>query len=651
MKMLKILILCGAITAVSAAAAFAAKAGPKLAFAPVFGDHMVLQKDMPLEIYGSAAPGKKVTVELQGQTVATKADSKGEWTVKIAPLDPGGPFSVSIKSGDEILILNDVLAGDVWFCSGQSNMELALMNTADGADELKNFEKQDNIRLFLQQQVPSQEPLKDASGSWTACDADNAKNFSAVAYFMAKHLQKEMDVPIGLIDSSWGGTPIEIWMDKKLLKGNPATQPILDRWKNNPVFDWKDWHDGRGMDYGLEISDVRFMSSSGKAEPVYVKVTPSAGAGFGGNWSSWAKPGSTAVFADAGKNGKLSGIIGFNAWAGAGTMLKDGPEVDLSAYDTLAFKAKGAGKFSVGLTQNTILDFDYYSSPDYDLAGQWREFSIKITDLKQAGWGLAKPFTQNAVKQLQFNIKSITVELPSALYNGMVAPYSRFKIKGAVWYQGENNAWRAAQYKVLLPAMIKNWRETWAEGDFPFLVVQLPNYMERKNDPSDSAWAELREAQLSALSITNTAVVPIIDLGEEKDIHPRHKEPVGARLAQAALVISCGKQGPATGPIYDSMSITGNRITIKFKNTGKGLEARNGDLKGFAISGDDRQFKWAKAEIKDDTLIVWNDDVKEPKAVRYAWADNPECNLYNKEGLAASPFRTDEWKGLTDSNY
>ncbi len=649
MIQLKIWIFCAIAMILFASWVFALQQNIKFQVSPVFSNHMVLQRDTPLEIFGQAAPGKSVAVEIAGQRNSGLANAKGEWAVKLKPMAAGGPYEMTITAG-EIIRLNDVLIGDVWFCSGQSNMEWPLVNTNDGAEELKNFGAKPNIRLFLQQQTISPKPLQNAAGDWTLCDAENAKNFSAVAYHMGKHLQKEINVPIGLIESAWGGTPAEIWMDENLLKGNPVTQPILDRWKGSSVYDWKAWNNGKGMDFNVEISDIRFVSSSGRAGPAYVKASPDAEGVFGGTWSSWAKPGSSAAFRVSGNSGRLSGMIGFNAWAGAGTLLKDGTDVDLSAFDAIKFKVRGNGRFSVSLTQNSISDYDYYSSQDYDAAGTWQDISIPMASLKQGGWGLAKPFTQNAIVQIQFNIKSLTMELPSALFNGMVAPFTRYKIRGAAWYQGENNIGRAAQYRTLLPLLIRNWRTAWAEGDFPFLVIQLPNFGERRTEPGESAWAELREAQLKALDLPNTAVVSIIDLGDAKDVHPRNKEPVGVRLAKAALVVSYGKEGPSTGPIYNSISIQNGEAIIKFKNTGSGLISKDGELKGFAIAGDDGQFKWARAEIRDDTVVVWNFDIREPKAVRYGWADNPECNLYNKEGLAASPFRTDDWPGITDNN-
>ena len=650
MNIMKVSVFCLVILFIFVLCVFALKQKEKLKPATVFGDYMVLQRDMPLEIFGQAARGETVTVEFAGQKVSATAGKDGSWLAELQPLKAGGPYEMTITARDETIIYKDVLMGDVWFCSGQSNMEWQLMHTIDGEQELKNFSVNPNIRLFLQEQIALAKPASDAAGAWTACDAENAGNFSAIAYFFGSKLQKDMNVPIGLIDSSWGGTPIEIWMDENLLKGNPVTQPIIDRWKASPVFDWKNWNYGKGMNYKIEISDIRFFSSTGKAEPAYIKMDQAGQGTFGGVWTTWAKPGSTLEYKSFGKAGSASGIMGFNAWAGAGTVLNNGQDVDLSVYDKIIFKVRGTGKFSISLDQNSITDYDNYASPDYDAEKEWKDISIPLTALKQGGWGIAKPFTQNAIKMFQLNVKSATVELPSALYNGMVAPFTKCRIRGVIWYQGETNADRAAQYGTLLPATIKSWRKAWAEGDFPFIIAQLPNYMARKAEPGDSAWAELREAQIKALGLSNTAVVSTIDLGDPNDIHPRIKRPAADRLATAAMVIAYGKDGPATGPVFDSMSIDKNKIIIKFRNIGKGLESRNGDLKGFSMAGDDRQFKWAKAEIKDDTVIVWNDEIKEPKAIRYAWADNPDCNLYNKEGLAASPFRTDDWPGVTENN-
>ncbi len=651
MNYLKFFLLLSVIIVLSAAFVFASPQKASLKLNSIFTDHMVLQRDTAVSVYGKAAAGSKVVVEIAGQTLTAKAGSKGDWSAKLQPIPAGGPYEMNVISGNETVSVKDILTGDVWFCSGQSNMEWILSNTTDGAEELKGFKTNPNIRLFLQEQLPAAKPLTDPAGKWAECDAENAKNFSAIAYFFANNLSNELKVPIGVIDSSWGGTSIEIWMDQNLLKGNPVTKPILDRWKDNPVFDWKNWNYGKGMNYSIEVSELRFYDSTGKAEPAYVNLTPTDRNALGGSWYGWAKPGSTAEAAAKAKACDISGIIGFNAWAGAGTLLKNGEEADLSKYDRIIFKVRGSGKFSVSLCQNTIIDYDYYSTQDFDAVKTWKDISVPIAALKQGGWGLAKPFTQNAIKQLQFNIKSMTVELPSALYNGMVMPYAKFPIKGSIWYQGENNANRALQYGMLLPMMIKNWRNIWNIGDFPFILVQLPNFMERKAEPGESEWAELRESQLNALSLTSTAVVASIDIGDPKDIHPRLKKPVSYRLAQAALNVAYGKDVVPMGPVYEAMKIDGNRITLSFKYTGKGLKSKDGSLKGFSIAGNDKKFVWANAEIKDDKVVVWSDSVREPASVRYAWADNPECNLYNEEGLAASPFRTDNWPGLTQDRF
>ncbi|HRU39774.1 MAG TPA: sialate O-acetylesterase, partial [Candidatus Goldiibacteriota bacterium] len=453
--------------------------------------------------------------------------------------------------------------------------------------------------------------------------------------------------PVGLIMSAWGGTSIEIWMRQSLMEKNPDTAPIVKRWKKSPVFDWKRWNDGRGMAYDIALSNVRFVSKNRGIRTLYLNE-----GGLGGNWESNAAEGSSISCKGDGKKGRVSGIIAFNSWANAETRLSESGEYDLSGYDEIRFTASGSGRFSVSLGQKSIKDYDYYSSETFDaVLKPEKEYAVRIDSMKQGGWGRAVPFTKNAVEKFKVNIHSTTVELPQSLYNGMVSPFTRYKIKGALWYQGENNAWRAKQYRSLIKMLIRGWRQDWGY-EFPFFVVQLPNFMERKDAPGESAWAELREAQLSALELENTAVVPIIDLGDADDIHPRKKDPVAGRLSNAALVMLYNKKAPVTGPLYDSHRQSRRGITVTFKNTGSGLVARGGRLKGFEIAGEDRVFVRARAEIKNSNSVeVSAREVKNPVAVRYAWADNPECNLYNMEGLAASPFRTDKWPGITENNY
>jgi sialate O-acetylesterase len=304
----------------------------------------------------------------------------------------------------------------------------------------------------------------------------------------------------------------------------------------------------------------------------------------------------------------------------------------------------------VQLLQPSISDWDNYSVDSVRATGDWKQITVSFKDLKQDGWGVAKAFTPESLSGIRIVSMPVVGDPdrpPSGLYEGMITPLKNFQIRGAIWYQGEGNTWRAYQYRTLLPALIKGWRQAWGEGDFPFLIVQLPN-QGSSPELGDSIWAELREAQIfTQRSVANTGLAVTIDVGEAKNLHPPRKAEVGQRLALWALGTTYGKKIEYSGPLYDSMKISSHEIQINFTHTGLGLEARGGQLKGFAIAGADRKFHWADARIEHDTVIVSSSDVSAPVAVRYAWAGSPECNLYNKGGLPASPFRTDNWRGAT----
>ncbi|MCE5300747.1 MAG: CIA30 family protein [Spirochaetia bacterium] len=652
MDALRVMVLAAAAIMVLATIVFAATPKVKFAIDPVFGDSMVLQRGEFSRITGTAPGGSKVTVKIAGQEATAAADKNGVWRVNLALTQPGGPHEMTVACGKESITVKDILIGDVWFCSGQSNMEMRLYETTEGADELKNFKADPNVRLFLEGQRPSPKPIKEVMGAWTVCDAAHAKDFSAVGYFFGKKLQAQLNVPIGLIDSSWGGTSIEIWMDENLVKNNPETAPIYDRWMQNPAVDWKLWKQGKGLDYELEITDIKFSSIKPNIPqtPVFFR-TPAEG-GFGGGWEPWAKPGSTAAFDITGEKnefGKLHGVISLGAWGGVGSLLDGGREIDLSAFDAVEFKVRGKGTYSVAMAQKSIEDYNYYGSKEFTATKEWKKYTFPFYEFKQGNWGTKKDFTRNAITKLQFNIIAPGVEMAASLYNGMVLPFTPMCIKGAIWYQGENNVWRGKQYKTLLPMLINNWRKIWDNPELGFYAVQLVNFMPKKNQPGDSAWAELREAQMETFKMANAGTISAIDLGDENDIHPKLKKEVGDRLAYAALKTTYGKEITGYGPMYESMKVEGNRATITFENVGKGLKSK-GELKGFAVAGEDKQFKWAKAEIKDNKVVVWSDDVMAPAAVRYAWADSPDCPLYNEEGFAAFPFRTDEWVGIGDNN-
>jgi sialate O-acetylesterase len=326
----------------------------------------------------------------------------------------------------------------------------------------------------------------------------------------------------------------------------------------------------------------------------------------------------------------------------------DHSAADMSRYAGIRFWVRGNGQFQLEILQPTISDWDNYAAKIIHAAPEWGQITILFKDVKQAGWGVSKPLTLQSLTGFQFvNMTSAgdPERPPSGLFHGMIAPLEEYRIRGALWYQGEGNTWRAYQYRRLLPALIAGWRKGWGEGDFPFLIVQLANHGSSP-ELGDSIWAELREAQfLTARAVPNTGLAVSIDVGEPRNLHPPRKEEIGHRLALWALGTTYGEKIVYSGPLYDSMKIEGENVRVHFHYAGSGLEARGGPLKGFAIAGSDRIFHWAEARIEGDAIVVSSPDVKAPVAVRYAWASSPYCNLYNKEGLPASPFRTDDWPG------
>ena len=377
---------------------------------------------------------------------------------------------------------------------------------------------------------------------------------------------------------------------------------------------------------------------------------------LGGIWTSSAIPGAAITYTSSdskgpapGPLGKLSGHFPGGAWGSADVRLSpDGKTVDLSAYGFLEFYARGKGQFKIFLSQPSIIDWDENASDPFDTTGDWKLHRIDLKTLKQGGWGLHRPLTLESINDLFFGIVLTTSnpDVPAYLYNGMVNPFLPLRIRGALWYQGEANADsrdRALEYRALLPAMIRSWRQAWGEGDFPFLYVQLPNFMQIQPEPSESNWAFLREAELLALKEPETGMAVLIDLGEAGDIHPKNKTDVGYRLSLPALHLAYGQDIAYSGPIFASMKIEGKKAKLTFDRAEDGLMVKGGGaLKGFAVAGEDGQFQWAEAKIEGDSVVVWSDKVHSPKTVRYAWADNPICNLWGKNGLPASPFRTDQ---------
>jgi sialate O-acetylesterase len=499
---------------------FAARVDAAVTPASLVRDHMVLQQGMAVPIWGTADAGEQVTVAFAGQSHTSTAAADGRWQVKLDPLAANASAAEMTISGSNRVVIQDVLVGEVWICSGQSNMSWGLIEARDAQQEIAaaNYPQ---IRHFGVRLNYQDFPQDAVAGEWQVCGPGTAAYFSAVAYFFGRDLHRDLHVPIGLVHASSGGSYAEAWTSRPLLLAEPDFRPIIDR------------HNARLLKWGHEMET------------------------FTRSLSAWQ------------------------------------PEAD---------KAAAAGSQPPPFPLTTALAHN--PLPEWDMA--------------------------------------------STLYNGMIAPLAPCAMRGVIWYQGESNAERAWQYRKLLPALIQDWRRLWGQGDFPFLIVQLCNHHQAPTEPGESNWAELREAQLQALTLANTAVTINIDLGEANNIHPRNKQDVGNRLSLAARRLVYGQNVVADSPLYESVKFDGGQAIVQFRHVSGGLVAKGGPLRQFAIAGADKKFVWADAKLEGNRVIVSSPNVSEPVAVRYAWADNPEgANLYNAEGLPAAPFRTDDWPTAT----
>jgi sialate O-acetylesterase len=474
--------------------------------ANLFTEHAVLQQGVNVPVWGTAEANEQVTVSVAGQSATATADANGKWVAQLPALKAGGPFELVTKGKNEVKVA-DVMVGEVWIASGQSNMEWAVRN-GSATEQEKSSANYPGIRMFTVTKSVTSKPAKDVVGNWAVCTPQSVGGYSAVGYFFAKNLHKALNVPVGIIHTSWGGTPAESWTQIAALEADPDLKPILDRSKQS-----------------LE--------------------------GFPRQLEEWRAAAEKA-------------------------------ESEGSAIPPMPRDPRGES---------------------------WR---------------------------------------PGGLYNAMVAPLVPYAAKGVIWYQGESNASRAYQYRKLLPAMIKTWRDAWKARELPFYIVQLANFTPPPTDPGESDWAELREAQALTAKMTGNGLACTIDIGDAGDIHPRNKEDVGRRLALVALNKTYGKADVVSaGPEYESMAVEGDKVRIKFRGAA-GLSTKDGGpARGFAVAGEDRKWYWADATIDGESVLVRSDKVAKPVAVRCGWAHNPPVNLYNKAGLPAVPFRTDDWKGVT----
>ena len=648
MMKLKVKILCSAVCCYVLLISQAVFCQVKLPL--LISDGMVLQRDANIKVWGWASDGEKITINFDGKTYNATAGANGKWAVMLSELKAGGPYSMDINASNHITLTN-ILIGDVWVCSGQSNMELPMNRVKYRYPDVIANADNPHIRQFIVPHIYDfQEPKEDfKSGSWVSANPKSVLEFTAVGYFFAKELYEKYHVPIGLINASLGGSPAEAWMSEDALKAFPEYLETAKKFKDSNYINQimaKDkavndaWYSRiQQFDKGLE-----------KGQKPWFDVNYDAP-----EWATMNVPG---YWADC-NLGNVNGVVWF---------IK---EVNVPASMTGQPAKLWLGRIVDGdftyVNGKLVGSVSYQYPPRiYDIpsdllkAGKNVIVVRVINNSGRGGFVPDKPYQLSAAGQTidlkgrwQYKLGTTMGTLPGktfiewqplGLYNGMIAPLLNYKIKGVIWYQGESNTAKPREYQKLFSALIADWRGKWIQGDFPFLYVQLANFMEVKTQPSESGWAELRDAQLKTLAVPNTGMAVIIDLGEWNDIHPLNKEDVGKRLALAAQKTAYGDEKVVySGPIYQSMKIEGNKIILTFANTGSGLTAKgDGELKYFAIAGADKKFVWAKAKIEDNKIVVWNDQLANPVAVRYAWADNPEgANLYNKEGLPASPFRAD----------
>lgn len=651
--------------------------------AAIFSDNMVFQHGIKVPVWGWAQPGDRITVAFGSQKKSAVAQKDGRWTIVLNPLKISsvpGTMTVSSKIGNRKLAIGNVLVGDVWVCSGQSNMEWVVNNSNNSAKEIAaaNYP---NIRLFSVPHVADLHPKQDIVGAWNCCSPETVGGFSAVAYFFGREIHRKTGIPLGLINTSWGGTCAETWTSREAMASDPFFSKVLceyeyaisnpDKAQQETLAKQKEWAEKYDIKDTVNAGETKGWQNpdtdtSKWKEMELPRNWQSAGHEHSGIFwfrrivdipADWEGKELTLSLGALDKsdvsyfNGVRIGSITMqqrpDAWCTPrvykipGTLVKAGHNL----IAVRVFSNIYHGGFIGTPSQMRLFPSDDKKAEAISLAGIWKY------DL-EANFGLVPPAPPPPLGNGNQNS-------PYMLYNNMIKPLLPFGIKGAIWYQGCSNVDRAKQYRKLFPLMIKSWRKSWKQGNFPFYFVQLANYQPYKHLPEESTWAELREAQTMTLSLPNTGMAVIIDVGEANDIHPRNKQDVGLRLALASLAKDYGyKNMVYSGPLYKSMKVEGNKIRIKFDHVGGGLVVHGKKLEGFSIAGNDpsspkgssaagKKFIWADAAIEGNTVVVSSPKISKPVAVRYGWAENPSCNLYNSSDLPASPFRTDDWPGIT----
>lgn len=591
-------------------------------------DRMVLQRDTELKIWGWASPGEKITVRFQGKHYDTETDARGDWHVLLPPQQAGGPFILEVNE----IVIRDVLVGDVWLCSGQSNQETPIARLTERFPEI-NVSNNHMIRHYKVPTQNSVEELKDeiaGDAGWHSATASDVMNWTALAYFFAQEAYSKYKVPIGMLVSSLGGSAIESWVSQEHLQAFPELlfdKAALDSMK------WAKQDKGAGKwqltDWNDTDWDTIEVPGSWRENGIHTKGT------------MWYRKHFRVPASMAGKHARLY----MGTLIDSDSVFVNGTFVGFTSYTYPPRKydipagvlTEDKNVITVRLTANSA-NGGFVKDKKYKIVGDDAEVDLT------GSWKYRIGIDRNEMEKYAGRLKNLK-RAGSGLYNGMIHPIRNYQVKGAIWYQGESNAGRPQTYASLLEALIKDWRELWKMPDMPFLLVQLPNFMEKSDRPSDSGWARIREAQFkTALNVPHTSLAVTYDVGEWNDIHPLNKKAVAQRLFLGARKLAYGEKIIGSGPLYKEMKIEGNKIILTFTETGSGLVCKGKELRHFAIAGENREFVWADAVIKGNKVIVSSREVKNPVAVRYAWSNNPEdANLCNKEGLLASPFRTDNW--------
>ena len=611
----------------------------------LISDGMVLQRDAPLTVWGWASPGCAVSIQIAEATATTTATPEGTWTATLPAMAAGGPYRLQVSTPDTTALVKDVLLGDVWICSGQSNMETTMERARPLYEEELATANYPQIRYFEVPKTFDFQGPRDTlgGGHWEAITRETLPHISAVAYFFGKRLHTQYEVPIGLINTSLGGSPAEAWMSTTALEAFPHYLHEVQHWQREGVIDstrqaedarWQQWHstldaEDPGLPGNWKAGDLANTTDWNAIQvPGHWNTEPLAS--YDG--SVWYRTTFTLAPSNAGKAGDL--LLG--CIVDADSTFINGQFVGRTTYQYPPRR---------------------YSVPTGLLKAGENSLVVRVINEKwRGGFVPEKPYqltVGNQVVDLQgeweYRLGTKMEALPSqtfirwkpnGLYNAMIAPLLPYQMKGVIWYQGESNADTAEEYDQLLPAMITDWRSQWQQGDFPFLIVQLANFMEARDTPQESGWARLREAQRKTLRLPNTGLAVAIDVGEWNDIHPLNKQAVGERLASEAFRVAYHDTLSPGSPLIDHAERRGQEVVLHFTQIGSGLVAQGGPLQHFALAGPDGNYRWAQARIEGNTVVVSHPQTTEPTHVRYAWADNPEgANLYNQEGFPASPFQ------------